>query len=216
MVREASFEPVGSGPAPGSEGWFVVNVRNTAWERNAFGDACFFEHPEAPFDELGVSLRVLWPGRSTWLYHAESAQEALLVLAGKALLLVEDQERSLAVWDFVHWPPGTRHPFRATGTEPCVILMVGARPTPQTYFYPRTPLAIAHGVAAHIETRSPQQAQEPFAEWAPSDAGTLPGLPWTSAPTLLAGAALVITEAPERADTFAAPARAHPPNALRI
>src|SRR5205807_490683 len=132
MVREASLEPVASGLAPVTDGWFVVNVKDAAWEQNAFGDACFFENPEAPFDELGVCLRVLWPGRSTWLYHAESAQEAFLVLAGEALLLVEDQERPLAAWDFVHCPPGTRHAFLATGTEPCVIVMVGARPTPHT------------------------------------------------------------------------------------
>jgi hypothetical protein len=107
-MTEAILEPVGSGLAPVSGGWFMVNVRNAAWETNAFGDACFFENPAAPFDQLGVSLRVLWPGRSTWLYHAESAQEAFLVVAGEALLLVEDEERSLAAWDFVHCPPGTR------------------------------------------------------------------------------------------------------------
>jgi len=182
MAQEARLAPVGSGLAPVSGGWFVVNVRDAAWGQNAFGDACFFENPEAPFDPIGVCLRVLWPGRSTWLYHAESAQEAFLVLAGEALLLVEDEERSLAVWDFVHCPAGTRHAFLATGTEPCVMLMVGARLASHTYFYPRTPLAIRHGVAAHVETRSPQEAQQPFGEWAPSDAGTLPGLPW-SAPT---------------------------------
>lgn len=104
------------------------------------------------------------------------------MLAGEALLLVEDQERPLAAWDFVHCPPGTRHAFLATGTEPCVIVMVGARPTPHTYFYPRTPLAIAHGVAAYVETRSPKEAQAPFREWAPSAAGTRAGLPWTSTP----------------------------------
>jgi hypothetical protein len=34
MVKEARFEELDSGLAPVTEGWFVVNVRDAAWETN--------------------------------------------------------------------------------------------------------------------------------------------------------------------------------------
>jgi uncharacterized cupin superfamily protein len=139
--------------APANAGWFVVNLRDAVWYTQAFGDACFFEgEGAAAFDQLGVGVRVLWPGRSTWLYHAESAQEDFLVVSGEALLIVEEQERPLRAWDFIHCPAETAHAFLAVGTHPCVIVMVGARPSEHTYRYPRSPLAIRHGVAAVVET----------------------------------------------------------------
>lgn len=179
MIGEARLLQSGVGLEPGSPGWFVVNVRDAAWHTGAFGDACFFESSEAPFDQLGVSVRVLHPGTSTWLYHAESAQEDFLVLTGEALLLVDEQERRLRAWDFVHCPAWTPHAFIATGTAPSVIVMVGARPAQHTYRYPRTSIAVRHGVAADVETTSPREALAPFPDWAPRTAGTSPGLPWS-------------------------------------
>ena len=49
------------------------------------------------------------------------------MLAGECLLLIEETERPLQAWDFVHCPQGTAHAFLATGEGPCVILMAGAR-----------------------------------------------------------------------------------------
>ena len=71
------------------------------------------------------------------MYHAESSQEDFLVLAGTCLLIVEEEERELRAWDFVHCPPGTRHTFVGTGDEPCVIFMTGARQEDGTIVYPR-------------------------------------------------------------------------------
>jgi hypothetical protein len=43
-VDEARLEDVGSGLAPLTEGWFVVNVAEAAWTTNdAFGACCVFE-----------------------------------------------------------------------------------------------------------------------------------------------------------------------------
>jgi hypothetical protein len=79
MVEEARLEEAISGLAPVTPGWFVVNVRDAAWETNeAFGAACFFEGDDVPFAELGINLRVLSPGRSKLLYHAESFSSACL------------------------------------------------------------------------------------------------------------------------------------------
>jgi uncharacterized cupin superfamily protein len=112
MVEEAQLAEVGSGLTPATHGWFVVNVRDAAWETNdALGAACFFEGDDAPFTQLGINVRVLSPGSSKYLYHAESNQEAFLVLAGDCLLLIEEEERQLRVWDFVHCPPGRHTPL---------------------------------------------------------------------------------------------------------
>ena len=107
MTQEARLEAVESGLAPVGEGWFVVNVRDTAWLTNdAFGAKCVFESDapvvrnrpdltEHTFPEVGFSLRVIEPGRPSGLYHAEAAQEDFLVLAGECILLVEGEERPL-------------------------------------------------------------------------------------------------------------------------
>jgi uncharacterized cupin superfamily protein len=71
--------------------------------------ACNFESeygdPQVEFDQLGINLSVLEPGQSG-IYHAESNQEAFLVLSGECTLLVEGEERRLRSWDFFHSPPG--------------------------------------------------------------------------------------------------------------
>lgn len=168
-MEEAHLEGLASGLAPATDGWFVVNVRETAWVTSDLGAACFFEGfaegADAPFAELGINLRVLWPRRSKWLYHAEENQEDFLVLVGECLLLVEDEERQLRTWDFAHCPPGTAHAFVATGEGPCVILMVGARATgwPGRIVYPRSDVALRYGVGVETETSSPAEAGAP--EW---------------------------------------------------
>ena len=75
MVEEARLEDVGSGLAPLSPGWFVVNAAEAAWIRNdAFGGRCVFEssrrvlaeRPDAEprqFRRLGFTLAVLQPGK---------------------------------------------------------------------------------------------------------------------------------------------------------
>jgi uncharacterized cupin superfamily protein len=127
VIEEAQLEEVGSGLAPVSPGWFVGNVGEAAWVRNdAFGGRCVFESSQRvlaerpglepqPFAETGFTLAVLDPGKPTGMYHAESGQEDFLVLAGACLLLVEEQERPLRAWDFVHCPAGIRHTFVGTG-----------------------------------------------------------------------------------------------------
>jgi quercetin dioxygenase-like cupin family protein len=161
VVNETRLEELDSGLAPVTDGWFVVNVRDAAWETNDhFGAMCAFEGESAPFADLGINLRVLRPG-GRGLYHAESTQEDFLVLAGQCLLLVEGEERPLTAWDFVHCPPGTEHAFVATADGPCIIIMAGAPRSSSagTLAYPRSELALAHGVGVETETRSPREAQ---------------------------------------------------------
>ena len=66
------------------------------------GAACWFESeygdPPVEFAQLGINVTVLEPGQRG-VYHAESNQEAFLVLAGACRLLVEGEERGLEPWD---------------------------------------------------------------------------------------------------------------------
>ncbi len=140
MIEEARLEEVGAGLAPTTAGWFVVNAAEAAWVRNdAFGARCVFESsprvlaertgtdPQM-FDETGFTLAVLEPGKPSGMYHAESAQENFLVLSGTCLLLIEEEERHLRAWDFVHCPRWTNHIFVGTGDESVRDLHVGRAP----------------------------------------------------------------------------------------
>jgi len=161
-----------------ADGWFVVNVRDAQWLTSETeegdplrpsGAECAFESDDAPFAQLGVRLHVLPPGEPNGLYHAESEQEAFLVLAGECTLLVEGEERTLRQWDFFHSPAGTEHIFVGAGDGPCVILMAGARAEPWTVRYPVSELAERHGAGARFETTSPDEAYGGF--FAPSRRG---------------------------------------------
>ena len=183
MVEEARLEELDSGLAPATDGWFVVNVRHAAWETNdQLGAMCAFEGERAAFADLGINLHVLRPG-VTGLYHAESTQEDFLVLAGRCLLLVEGEERPLTAWDFVHCQPGTEHAFVATADGPCIIIMAGAPRSSSagtTFAYPRSELALRHGVGVETETGSPREAQSQLGipAWRYRRPGDWNALPW--------------------------------------
>jgi uncharacterized cupin superfamily protein len=158
-VREARLEDSGSGLAPASDGWFVVNVRDAAWwTHETFGSGCDFESREFWFPQLGINLKALEPGEPSALYHSESQQEAFLVLSGECRLLVEGEERLLRQWDFFHSPAGTEHIFVGAGDGPCVILMVGARSDDEQLFYPVSELAAGYGASVEEETTDPGKA----------------------------------------------------------
>jgi len=190
-VEEAKLEDVGCGLAPVSPGWFVVNTAEAAWMRNdAFGGRCVFESSprvlsERPdiepqfFTQVGFTLAVLEPGKPSGMYHAESGQEDFLVLAGTCTLVIEDQERQLRAWDFLHCPGGTRHVFVGTGEEPCVIFMTGRRDPDRTIVYPRSEPARAHDAGVETETASPQEAYARFGHWRPGRPDAWDELPWT-------------------------------------
>jgi quercetin dioxygenase-like cupin family protein len=172
-VSEAQLKDSGSGLAPATEGWFVVNVRDAEWWfADSRGARCSFEseygEPAVEFPQLGINVTVLEPGQTT-LYHAESSQEAFIVLSGECRLLVEGEERLLRPWDFFHSPPWTEHAFVGAGDGPCMILMAGARgPATQSeegqVRYPASELAAGYGASVEEETSDPAQAYA-TAEW---------------------------------------------------
>ncbi len=158
-VKEAHTEETPYGRYITSEGWFVHNLEDALAVRFQTGGALYpLEPREAPFRDIGVNVRVLWPGDTNALYHHEDAQEGFLILFGECLLVVEEQERPLRRWDYFHCPPGTRHVIVGAGDGPCVVLMIGARREPETFGYPVSAVAAKYGASATKETSDPDEA----------------------------------------------------------
>lgn len=173
-VSEASFADTPFGRYITSTGWFVLNLGDALGVRNEEkgGVAYPIESQEHQFANLGVHLRVLWPGDPNALYHAEGVQEGFLVLSGECTLVVEEEERQLRQWDYFHCPPDTRHVLIGAGDGPCSILMIGARPD-DPIRYPVSPVAAKYGASVGAETAIPDEA---YADW-PGDYQPL-RLPW--------------------------------------
>jgi len=157
MVEEAKLVRTENGLVPEGPGWFVLNARDAVWgEAERFGRWVRFEG-EPRFEHLGLNIHVLEPGQPACHYHRESLQEGFLVLSGRCKVLIEEQERELGPWDYVHCPPGTNHVFVGGDEGPCAILMVGARQAEgATITYPVSALARAHGAGVATETDDPR------------------------------------------------------------
>jgi uncharacterized cupin superfamily protein len=180
-VSEAPLEDFGSGLAPAGEGWFVVNARDAEWwTTSTFGSGCAFESEQVPFPQLGINLSVLEPGEPNCLYHAESQQEAFLVLSGECRLLVEGTERLLGPWDFVHCPAGTEHVLVGAGDGPCVVVAVGARSGDERLLYPVSELAARYGASAETETTHGKEAYARFEPPQRARPSYWDRLPWNS------------------------------------
>ena len=176
-VPEAKLVETASGLEPEGDGWFVVNVRDAAWYRNAaFGASALFQ-PEERSPQLGVNIGVLEPGKPNCLYHGESEQEAFLVLSGECVLVVEGEERRLRAWDYVHCPPWTRHVFVGAGDGPCAILCIGARRPEGEVVYAVDEAAATYGASVERETTSPAEAYAGSPGYEPQRLDHA-GLPW--------------------------------------
>jgi uncharacterized cupin superfamily protein len=189
-VTEARLVDTGAGLVPQGEGWFVLNLRDGVWFRNeVFGSRVSLEAggrvakefpqlEEQPFPELGFTVFVLPPGKPSTMYHAETGAEGFLILQGECLLIVEGTERRLRAWDFFHCPQAG-HAFVGLGDEPCVIVMVGARPPTGSIRYIRDEKALEHGAGVEQETPDPNEAYAPFPHWQLGRPEGWDELPWS-------------------------------------
>ena len=76
--------------------WFVVNIVDAPALRHEVGGlAVKFEPASDRFEQFGINVRVLEPGQPSSVYHAESTQEAFLVLSGECVAIIEKLD----------WPP---------------------------------------------------------------------------------------------------------------
>jgi uncharacterized cupin superfamily protein len=174
-MDEARLERTEYGLTPATEGWFAVNIRDAAWMTNEwFGAACVFEGDAVSFRQIGYTLAVLQPGRSSALYHREDDQEDFLVLFGECVAIVEGTERPLKAWDFLHCPPGTEHILVGAGDAPCVVFMAGAREHRGSHIYTRDETALKHGAGVETETPHSKEAYAPFPKWRKGPPETMP------------------------------------------
>jgi uncharacterized cupin superfamily protein len=176
-VDEAKLEQLNGGLAPTTEGWFVVNAREAPWlENDEFGSRVIFETDPriirgrddlepSWFPQLGIKLGVIQPDQPSTLYHAETQEEAFLILAGTCTAVLEEETRELGAWDFIYCPPGTRHTFVNTGDRPCVLLMVGARTQDGSIVYPPSAVAARFKAAVDAQTDSPADAYANRPHW---------------------------------------------------
>ena len=66
----------------------------------------------------GFTIRVVPPGQPGRLSTTPSrSRRTSSILMGECVLIIEDQERHLRPWDFVHCPPMTAHTFVADGRQ---------------------------------------------------------------------------------------------------
>ena len=167
MVPEARIEQTEAGSVARGDGWFVLNARDARWrDKGQRGFTCDFE-AGTDFPQVGVNLFVLGPGQPMSMYHWEADQEDFFVISGEALLIVEEEERPLRQWDFVHCPPRVPHTIVGAGDGPAAILAIGARidSTGENWGgYPLNETARRHGASAERETTVPAEAYARFPE----------------------------------------------------
>jgi uncharacterized cupin superfamily protein len=162
------------------DGWYVLNLRDADWRyAKGRGAVCValddFEGNRRDL-QYGLNPFVLQPGEAMSLYHWEGDQEALLVIAGEATLVVEGEERPLRTWDFVHLPPGTRHALVGAGESSCVVIAVGARQHDELGFpADETAKRLGASVEADTQDGGVAYANVPPREPTPYRDGWLPG-----------------------------------------
>jgi uncharacterized cupin superfamily protein len=161
-MREAELTETDAGLVPEGEGWFVLNLRDAAWQTMAdSGTWVSFEAEGVP-NQIGAGAHLLPPGESTGFYHREGNQEGFLVLSGECLVIVEGEERVLKQWDYFHCPPETGHiMIGGSSDQPCVLFMFGNRLESAKTEYLVEPAAARHGVSVDTPTGSSMEAYGP-------------------------------------------------------
>ena len=120
-----------------------------------------FESADAPWPDTGVNVQILQPGEPNCRYHSEPVQEDFLVLYGECIAIVDDEERALHQWDFLHCPAGSEHVFVGAGDRPCAVLMIGSRREDACH-YAVNDTAARYGASVSKETDDPAEA---YADW---------------------------------------------------
>jgi uncharacterized cupin superfamily protein len=152
----------------------VVNAREASWEHDRLRSRIRFGgEGKAHFDEVGVAMYWLESGQAMSLYHHEAGQEDFLVLRGEPLLIVEEVERGLRLWDLVHCPPRTPHAIVNPSAEPALIFALGARRERGSARYPHSAAARARGVE---RAGNSDRADAAYADLAPPRPGPAPPL----------------------------------------
>jgi uncharacterized cupin superfamily protein len=157
-MHEAELKQTETGLVPQGDGWWIANLADISWySLPDNGTWCSLDAADAPNPHFGIGIHILKPDEPSAMYHAESTQEAFIVLAGECRLIVEGQERIMRPWDAFYCAPMTAHITIGAGDGPCAILMVGARGDHQTE-YLVDPLAAKYGASVEAQTGDPKVA----------------------------------------------------------
>ena len=105
-------------------------------------------------------------------------------LDGRVRLIIENQERHLRAWDFVHCPPMTAHTFVAKEAGPCVILATGNRRDDLERVCPRSEVALRYDAGSEVDTTDPERR----GRWEVRRPAHWDELPWAERRSLSAGA----------------------------
>jgi uncharacterized cupin superfamily protein len=144
--------------------WSVRNLSEQKWwDRGPRGFVADLHGDDDA--QVGVNLFVLEPGQPMSMYHWEADQEGFLVLSGEALLIIEDEERRLRQWDYVHCPVPVPHTIVGAGSGPSAILAIGAREHQAGAdwgAYPYSAVAMKHSASAEEDTSDPDVAYARF------------------------------------------------------
>jgi uncharacterized cupin superfamily protein len=153
--------------------WYVLNAREGEWwERGPRGRVKELVPDETA--QVGANIFVLEPGQPMSMYHWENDQEGFLVISGEALLIVEDEERILREWDYVHCPVPVPHTIVGAGAGPSVILAIGAREHqrgPDWGAYPYSDVAMKHDASPEESTAKGEEAYARFPDSQPVEYG---------------------------------------------
>jgi quercetin dioxygenase-like cupin family protein len=183
VAPHAQLHRTKNGLVPDSDGWFVINARESRWrDGGPLGVFCTFEGRRR-FPQLGINVSVLEPGQPMAMYHRENPQEGFLVVSGECRLIVEGDERRLQAWDFFHCPPGTEHVIVGGGDGPAVVIAIGARGRGVSggVVYPVCEAAAGYGASVTRETTDVRTAYAganaglPRSRWISYTGGWLPG-----------------------------------------
>ena len=158
-ISESRIEETPAGAVPSGSGWFVLSLIGArGFATEGHGVFCTFESPDADFEDFGINVHVLAAGRALGAVPRRDVQEGFLVLAGECIAVVEEQERALRAWDYLHCPAGTTHAMIGAGDGPCAILMVGARKPDATIHYPVSEAAARHGLSTPVASDAAREA----------------------------------------------------------
>lgn len=157
-MNESEYVAGEFGKSTKGEGWSILNLAECVWlDSPQFGCFARLEGTE-PFKDLGLNVHVLNEKQPACMYHSENKQEGFLVLFGECRVIVNDEERALKTWDYLHCPAGVEHLLVGGDNGPCALLMVGARGEDATLNYPVNEKARAFGGSADPATTNPKEA----------------------------------------------------------
>lgn len=81
-------------------------------------------------DRTLTDLYCLEPGQEQLLHVHEASDKVVVVMAGRVLARIGDEQEELAQYDAVLAPAGTKHALKNLGPDPAVLLV---------FLGPRTP-----------------------------------------------------------------------------